>query len=255
MSSVTICPPVSLPAMFPENVNCVESSTVADITPAESSGNEVNEVETKAVGEGAMNNCDSEDFCSNGHELRWHAWRCKGCDKRGYGLRFGCAECRESNLCIDCQKSPQAQVETVPMSLPNMHDEAKVRCEEQPSKDKILDKSDISTLEADSRNGNSNRRNRSVNSASKSVLSLQPQGSSSAAQLLGGLVQQHGSRARSSSRPQTGDSKSLVGAGGSGQRRSGAGQRASASVLTVKQTSTSAAAGILGPLMEQKGKC
>merc|ERR1712224_477874 len=82
-------------------------------------------------------------------------------------------------------------------------------------------------------NGNVSRRKRPVDSASKSVLSVQPNASSSAAQLLGGLVQQQGGKPRGNSRNRAGESQSVVGIEGSTQRRSDKGQRASASVLSV----------------------
>jgi len=135
-------------------------------------------------------------------------------------------------------------------------DVAKVSCEAQPANcmNVIAENEVAPALKAAPKNGSSNRKNRPVDSVSKSVLSVQPKGSSSAAQLLGGLTQQHGSKPRSSSRTQSGESKSVVGAAGSIQRRSGMGQRAGASVLSVKHTSSSAAAGLLGPLLEQKAK-
>jgi len=92
-------------------------------------------------------------------------------------------------------------------------------------------------IEAAPKNGKRSRRERPVDSACKSVLSLQPTGTSSAAQLLGGLAQHQG------------------GAAGSTQRRARMGQGVSASVLSVKHTSSSTAAGLLGPLLEQKIKC
>jgi len=113
----------------------------------------------------------------------------------------------------------------------------------------------------------SSRRERAAGSASKSVLSVNTMGTSSAAQLLGGIAQQQGTKPRSSSKSVIGEargsksvvgaaggSKSVVGAAGSTQRRSGTGQRAGASVLSVKNTSSSAAASLLGPMLEQKAK-
>merc|ERR1711988_1627656 len=76
---------------------------------------------------------------------------------------------------------------------------------------------------------------RSGGSCSKSVLSVQTMGNSSAAQLLGGLAQQQGSKPRSSSNKKAFESKSVIGAEGSTNRRSG--QRAGGSVLSVKHTS------------------
>lgn len=93
---------------------------------------------------------------------------------------------------------------------------------------------------------------RTAVSASKSVLAAGTMGTSSAAQLLGGIAQQQGSQPRSSSSKKAFESKSVVGAAGSTQRRSS--QRAGGSVLSVKNTSSSAAAGLLGPMLEQKAK-
>merc|ERR1711907_522860 len=100
------------------------------------------------------------------------------------------------------------------------------------------------------KSGSSDRRKRLMDSASKSVLSMQPTGSSHVAQLLGGLALQQGQKPRSNSRTQRGDSKSAVGAGATMQRRSGVGQRGNASVLSVKHEPCSAAAKALGPLLE-----
>merc|ERR1712224_727686 len=76
-----ICPPVAPPSV----------STTAPIT-----GKEVEMQEDK--GKTDVDASMFEDVCPKGHELRWHAWCCASCDKRGYGLRFGCVECREANL-------------------------------------------------------------------------------------------------------------------------------------------------------------
>merc|ERR1712196_618756 len=149
--------------------------------------------------------------------------------------------------------------EAVPMpSSSVMHGEAKANvvkasCEEPVNGMNVIAEDEIApTLEVAPKNGN-NSRQRPVDAASKSVLSMQPKGSSSAAQLLGGLVQQQG-KPRSSSRTQRGESKSVIGAAESTQRRSAMGQRAGASVLSVKHTSNSAAAEVLGPLLERKAK-
>merc|ERR1712025_1486191 len=83
-----------------------------------------------------------------------------------------------------------------------------------------------------------------------SVLSVQTMGTSSAAQLLGGLAQNNGNRPRSNSSKKAFESKSLVGEAKPTQRRSGSVQRAGGSVLSVKNPSSSAAAGLLGPLLE-----
>merc|ERR1711939_543200 len=165
-------------------------------------------------------------------DLRWHAWHCAICDKRGYGLRFGCVECREANLCVACKKTGASQKEEAAMSHSSMvHEEAKT-----DEAKVIAENAAAPGIEAAPKNGKRSRRERPVDSACKSVLSLQPTGTSSAAQLLGGLAHQGG-------------------AAGSTQRRARMGQGASASVLSVKHTSSSTAAGLLGPLLEQKIKC
>jgi len=204
-----------------------------------------NEVEIKEACEGktGVDASITGDVCPKGHQLRWHAWSCACCDKRGHGLRFGCAECHEANLCVACRKGPKQETKT---------NAAMISCEMQPLSRMNVDREAAAPETEPKKKDNSNRIKKPVDSASKSVLSMQPKGSSTAAQLLGGLVQQQGSKPRSSSRTQAGESKSLVGAAGSTQRRSG--QRASASVLSVKHTSTSAAAGVLGPLLEQRAK-
>jgi len=91
----------------------------------------------------------------------------------------------------------------------------------------------------------SSRRERPAGSSSKSVLSMQTAGTSSAAQLLGGLGQNQGSKSRSSSSQKAFESKSVVGEARPTQRRSGTGPRAGGSVLAVKNPSSSAVAGLL----------
>jgi hypothetical protein len=244
------CPPVVPPVVCPTNDRqepCAAAGSTACI-----------EVETKEACDQAtcVGISNAEDVCSKGHDLRWHAWNCAICDKRGYGLRFGCVECHDANLCVACKKTSKASEAQSDHGM------------------NVITKNEVArVVEAAHENGNSNRgqgaptpsangaarssssrKERPVGSASKSVLSVQPAGTSSAAQLLGGLTQQQGSKPRSSSRTQAGESKSVVGAAGSTQRRSGTGQRAGGSVLSVKHTSSSAAAGLLGPLLEQKAK-
>lgn len=43
-----------------------------------------------------------DEVCSRQHYLRWHAWHCRRCAKRGHGLRWGCVECPEANICRSC---------------------------------------------------------------------------------------------------------------------------------------------------------
>lgn len=265
--SSIICPPVMPASALPTSGNhqdCAletiptestslghheDCTPIVETIPTESTSCDAcHEIETKGACEQAAScesTCNSEDVCPQGHDLRWHAWNCAICDKRGYGLRFGCVECREANLCLGCRKNHEIQKEA---------DIAKASCEAQPAHgmNPIAESKVALVPEAAPKKDNSNRKERPVDSASKSVLSMQPQGSSSAAQLLGGLALQQGSKPRSSSRTLAGEAKSVVGAAESTQRRTC--PRASASVLSVKHTSCSAAAGVLGPLLEQRTK-
>jgi len=255
--SAIICPPAMPSLTFPTSVNHEECTPPAETRPTESTRsdfealNACHAVETT----GAETISNSKDACPKGHDLRWHAWRCATCDKPGHGLRFGCVECHEANLCVACKKTHEAQVGQKSFSSVVREeakaDVVKVSHEMKPTNGmNVIAEGEVAPAPKE---GNS-RRERPVDSASKSVLSVQPTESSSAAQLLGGLSRQQGSKPRSSSRTQAGESKSVVGAARSTQRRSEVGQRGSASVLSVKHASGSAAAALLGPLLEQKAK-
>jgi len=275
-----ICPPVVPPLTFPTSYNQDQrKSAVTETLPTVSSQSHSNcstarsEVETKGADDKAtcVGISSSEDVCPKGHDLRWHAWQCSICEKRGCGLRFSCVECPEANLCVSCKKTQGAQKD-----IPPMH--AKMSHETQPANGtNAITENAVAPPKNDTRSqvapgptmevaapknapgaarSSSSRRERPAGSATKSVLSVNTMGTSSAAQLLGGLAQQQGTKPRSSSKSAigaAGASKSVVGAAGSTQRRSGTG-RAGASVLSVKNTSSSAAASLLGPMLDQTAK-
>lgn len=319
-----ICPPVVPPLVFPT------SGGKDHRTPARPSESPRTASNFEAKGDCDKTMCvgisNDEDVCPKGHDLRWHAWSCTTCNKRGSGLRFGCVECLDANLCLGCKKSHDAQKQgsritscTSSSSVVHAETQPAHNANEQqelmhPSKalDVITENYDASksspmdqpltktydvcedghqskpkNSDRSARSSSSSRRERTGPSASKSVLSVQTMGTSSAAQLLGDAAkqqqgkkptrgsasksvlsvqtmgtsaaaellggfaqQQQGSKPRSSSSKKAFESKSVVGAAGSTRPA----QRTGGSVLSVKNTSSSAAAGLLGPLLEQKAQ-
>jgi hypothetical protein len=314
LTSALFPPPVP-PLVFPTSGSKHECAlAVADTIPSASMQSDSD-----------RSTSNMEEFCPKGHDQRWHAWRCGICDKRGCGLRFGCAECLAANICVACRKTyetssvvhAEAKADVAEVSKKHLRElprppmpaevssgiEAANKCGSSSMKEvapaRAVDAAPKSCNGAAPRasssrggreKGSASKSVLSVQttgtssaaqllggiaqqqatrpekgSASKSVLSVQTMGTSSAAQLLGGIAQQQGTRPRISSRTPAGASKSMVGAShagesksvvgaGSTQRGSSKGQRLGGSVLSVKHTSSSAAAGLLGPLLEQKAK-
>lgn len=267
----------------------------------------------------AMPTCvgiNGNEVCPKGHDLRWHAWRCSSCGKRGGGLRFSCAECPEANVCHGCKqavprtttalppstpataapvvphlklpaqpqktyeggastsaapaKLPQAPPAALPNKLEAVEQASSAERQRGPSKPGQTE----DAVDRPGRNSSSSHksRQRSVNDRG-SVLSQRSVATSSVAQLLGPMAMQSQS-SRPGGAPQgsvkapsvieencgVGDSeeskrKTQARSGSASQpHRRAAGQRAGASVLSVKSASTSNAAGLLGPLLEQKPK-
>jgi len=334
LSSTFLYPPVP-PLVFPssDDQDCyapvVRSETMhTSSTTSDSNSNSVrSEVETKGACDRAtcVGISNDEDVCPNGHDLRWHSWRCAICDKHGSGLRFGCTECPEANLCINCKKANDTQKQVTQGST-----SSKVHSKVQPAKamsvitenqaapseaapksskksgngsgnnsssrrerpagstsksvlsvqtmgtssaaqllgglaqnqgnsnqvarPPVMEATAPKSSDGEGRSSSSSRRERPAGSASKSVLSVQTMGTSSAAQLLGDLAQKNSNGPRSNSSKKAFESKSVIGEAKTMQRRSGSVQRAGGSVLSVKNPSSSAAAGLLGPLLEQKAK-
>jgi len=307
-----ICPPVVPPLVFPtsgQHQSAVASRTETLQTTSSKSTTTCNtaaselEVKGKCEETPCMGN-GTEDTCPKGHDRRWHGWHCGVCNKRGNGLRFGCMECLDANLCFTCKKTHEGQkqvsatlssgmvcAEVEPAQTLSAIDETTVsqaaskngveiqeaKATQPKSGDRPARSSSSSRKERTGASGSKSvlsvqtmgtssaaqllgglsqqqgsKPARTAGSSSKSVLSVQTMGNSSAAQLLGGLAQQQGSKPRSSSSKKAFESKSMVGAEGSTNRRSG--QRAGGSVLSVKNASSSAAAGLLGPLLEQKAQ-
>lgn len=307
-----IFPPVVPPLVFPksEQDRCAPAIRTETLqTTSSMSTTTCNTPSSELEPKGS-----SEDVCPKGHDRRWHGWHCGICNKRGNGLRFGCVECLDANICIACKKTyedqkqvpsvacaePEAQKQVLSVVCPEVQPaqslntiaestavQAAQKCEDETPisnpavKPKSSDRSARSASSSRKERGgasasksvlsvqtmgtssaaqllggiaqqNGSKPERPGGSSSKSVLSVQTMGNSSAAQLLGGLAQQQGSKPRSSSSKKAFESKSVVGAEGSTQRRSG--QRAGGSVLSVKNASSSAAAGLLGPLLEQKAQ-
>jgi hypothetical protein len=293
-----IFPPVVPPLAFPksEQDRCApairtETLQTTSSTSTTTCNSTSRELETKGA---------CEDVCPKGHDRRWHGWHCGICNKRGNGLRFGCVECLDANLCMSCKKTYEAPTQIPAVACAEAQSaqslntiaesttvEAVQKCGDEIPVSKAAAKPKSSERSARSTSSSRKERTgasasksvlsvqtagtssaaqllgglaqqsgckpeRTGASASKSVLSVQTMGTSSAAQLLGGLAQQQGSKPRSSSSKKAFESKSVVGAEGSTQRRSG--QRAGGSVLSVKNASSSAAAGLLGPLLEQKAQ-
>jgi len=298
-------PPVVPPLVFPNSDTAVRSETMPSTLTRSDSNASSTQSEVTARGACDKATCvgisSNDDVCPKGHDLRWHSWRCGICDKQGSGLRFGCAECAEQNLCVTCKKTNDIQKQDVARSKAS-----EVHIDAQPVKGMIAIKENqeapavqaapkssnknsdgshrerpvgstsksvlsVQTMGTSSaanllgglvqnqgnrdavapksHNGaarsSSSRRERPAGSSSKSVLSMQTAGTSSAAQLLGGLGQNQGSKSRSSSSQKAFESKSVVGEARPTQRRSGTGPRAGGSVLAVKNPSSSAVAGLL----------
>lgn len=311
-----ICPPVVPPLVFPSSgqhqcapairTETLQTTSSKSITTCNTAPSELEAKgrceEATCMGIGTEDG--SEDTCPKGHDRRWHGWHCGICNKRGNGLRFGCMECLDANLCFTCNKTYEAQkqvsatlssgtvcaevesaqplsaieetmasqaaslsgveIQVAKATKPKSSDRSargssssrKERTGASASKS-VLSVQTMGTSSAAQLLGGISQQQgskpeRSGGSCSKSVLSVQTMGNSSAAQLLGGLAQQQGSKPRSSSSKKAFESKSVVGAEGSTHRRSG--QRAGGSVLSVKNASSSAAAGLLGPLLEQKAQ-
>lgn len=253
---------------------------------------------------------DDGTMCARGHDLRWHAWSCSACGKRGGGLRFSCTECADANLCYGCKKNganvatvlpttaqiaapptalpqaPSAQAKSVvavvpPVQLPKAPQAA-------PVKQVVAGESQLGAkAEPTSSSGSGPKRTSSSRQPRErpagdrgSVLSVQSVSTSSAAQLLGPMAMKTGSKSDSSRRSRVGDDESkatssvidgapeavprevkrIEDATKKVQSRSGSAsaqpqrRRAGASVLSVKNASSSSAAGLLGPLLEQKAK-
>lgn len=232
-----------------------------------------------------------------GHDLRWHAWSCSVCSKRGGGLRFSCAECPENNICNACMKAA-CKPTTPPVAEPTPSSGSdkvispvvpplllpQTPANTRPVKSEVTEQIGSAENQAGPSkpqrvSRDSSARKPRDRSAGASVLSMQSTSTSSAAHLLGAMAtrQQGGRSADRPRRPKPiaengsaiGEAsevgapseiaataveprkKSQAAPSTQPQRRS---SRAGGSVLSVKNASSSSAAGLLGPLLEQKAK-